>query len=234
MGYQSNGPAADRGPAQGARRIHVQEIAVMNTYARKLRSLNLDSGTHRRRVGECQAGAARLGGAEGANHALKIAYWTLAVVLALSSSWVHAQTPTCAAPGCNSVASDGFGNTAAGSSTLTHLIIIPTHTGGMTGSDNTASGFQALFSNTTGGGNTASGFQALLANTTGDDNTASGGDALRNNTTGTQNTASGAAALQNNTTGDYNTALGSQTLALNTTGGGNTASGAFALFDNTT
>src|SRR3984957_17838953 len=216
MGYQSNGPAADRGPAQGARRIHVQEIAVMNTYARKLRSLNLDSGTHRRRVGECQAGAARLGGAEGANHALKIAYWTLAVVLALSSSWVHAQTPTCAAPGCNSVASDGFGNTAAGSSTLTHLIIIPTHTGGMTGSDNTASGFQALFSNTTGGGNTASGVQALLANTN-----------------GAQNTASGGAALQNNTTGDYNTALGSQTLALNTTGGGNTASGAFALFDNT-
>jgi hypothetical protein len=45
---------------------------------------NLDTGTHRRRVGECHAGAARLRGAEGANHALKTTYWTLAHAI---TSW---------------------------------------------------------------------------------------------------------------------------------------------------
>ena len=40
--------------------------------------------------------------------------------------------------------------------------------------DNTASGVDALFSNTTGNYNTASGVSALRSNTTGDDNTASG------------------------------------------------------------
>src|ERR1700722_3565520 len=169
MGYQSNGPAADRGPAQGARRIHVQEIAVMNTYARRLRSLNLDSGAHRRWVGECQAGAARLGGAEGVNHALKTAHWTLAVVLALSSSLVHAQTPTCTAPGCNSVTSDNVNNTAVGTSALILLT---------TGLDNTALGSGSLEHNTSGIHNTASGFEALNSNTAGNENTASGNRAL--------------------------------------------------------
>jgi hypothetical protein len=97
----------------------------MKTLMRLLRSLNLDSGTHRRRVGECQAGAARLRGAEGTNHALKAAYWTLAVVLALSSSWVHAQTPTCAKlpppPACNPVTGDGVYNTAMGDAALITL-----------------------------------------------------------------------------------------------------------------
>jgi len=41
-----------------------------------------------------------------------------------------------------------------------------------TGLDNTALGYQALFSNTTGGNNTASGTSALLNNTTGSGNTA--------------------------------------------------------------
>ena len=43
-----------------------------------------------------------------------------------------------------------------------------------TGGDNTAAGWQALYSNTTGGDNTALGDSALNGNTTGDFNTAMG------------------------------------------------------------
>jgi hypothetical protein len=78
----------------------------------------------------------------------------------------------------------------------------------MTGSDNTATGVAALFSNTTGIANTANGFYALEANTTGYNNTANGDNALQDNTTGAQNTASGEWALEFNTTGSSNTALG--------------------------
>ena len=48
--------------------------------------------------------------------------------------------------------------------------------------------------------NTASGFQALFSNTTGIRNTASGGNALSSNTTGIFNTATGVFALSSNTT----------------------------------
>jgi len=99
---------------------------------------------------------------------------------------------------------------------------------------NTASGYQALLSNTTGNNNTANGRDALLSNTTGGQNTASGVSALLSNTTGIQNTASGSRALFSNTTGEFNTASGFQALAFNTTGSGNTASGRDALQANTT
>ncbi len=77
-----------------------------------------------------------------------------------------------------------------------------------TGGFNTASGFQALYSNTTADDNTASGGYALFRNSTGDGNTAIGTQALFSNTVGSFNTASGTYALQGNTTGSYNTALG--------------------------
>ena len=67
----------------------------------------------------------------------------------------YAQTPTCVAPGCNSVTSDIYGNTAAGSSALL------ANEGASGGSNNTALGENALASNTTGFYNTASGFGAL-------------------------------------------------------------------------
>jgi hypothetical protein len=95
----------------------------------------------------------------------------------------------------------------------------------MTGLYNTASGFQALLSNTTGTGNAASGTLALTHNTTGSQNTAVGGAALANNTLGFYNTASGNQALLSNTIGGDNTASGFQALDFNTTGGGNTALG---------
>ena len=103
----------------------------------------------------------------------------------------------------------------------------------MTGFRNTASGNEALFSNTTGRFNTASGSVALSNNTTGSSNTASGDSALFFNTTGSVNTASGQLALFNNTTGSDNTASGSAALFHNTTGFFNTASGTSALFNNT-
>jgi len=75
------------------------------------------------------------------------------------------------------------------------------------GSRNTATGFQALFSNTTDD-NTAYGYQALLNNTTGFFNIATGVGALADNTGGSGNTAIGYFALHNNTTGGGNTAIG--------------------------
>jgi hypothetical protein len=103
-----------------------------------------------------------------------------------------------------------------------------------TGANNTANGFQALFSNTTGANNTANGFQALRNNRTGNDNTTNGFQALFSNTTGSVNTAFGFQALFSNTTGNDNTANGVQALFSNTTGTNNTANGFQALRNNTT
>src|SRR5438128_232602 len=100
------------------------------------------------------------------------------------------------------------------------------------GVNNTAIGFQALFSNTTGGSNTANGSNALYSNTTGYNNTAVGVDALLFNTIGIANTGIGAVALQSNTTGSDNVAIGDG-LASNTTGSTNTAIGVSALGNNT-
>jgi hypothetical protein len=118
---------------------------------------------------------------------------------------------------------------------------------------NTATGFEALFSNKTGSRNTANGINALLFNQVGSSNTAIGTNALyRNsasnntaigdsalfsNVSGTGNTATGFRALFNNTTvgalsGDDNTAIGSSALFSNMTGFTNTAVGFDALTSN--
>src|SRR5437016_5189667 len=70
---------------------------------------------------------------------------------------------------------------------------------GTTGSDNTAVGFNALFSNNIGYQNTAVGSLALFGNTDGYNNTAVGKTALQSNTTAIDCTAVGVAALQQNT-----------------------------------
>ncbi|HRI19712.1 MAG TPA: tail fiber domain-containing protein [Panacibacter sp.] len=72
---------------------------------------------------------------------------------------------------------------------------------------NTAIGSKTLYNNT-GTNNTATGYQALYNNTTGFYNTASGYYSLRSNTTGVFNTAIGTTSLYSNT-GSYNTAVGS-------------------------
>jgi hypothetical protein len=124
---------------------------------------------------------------------------------------------------------DGLFNTGMGTGALGG----PTPVN-LTGSDNTAVGFQALFSNTTGSFNTAAGFKALVANTTGSNNTGLGLHALWSNTTGNENTASGVNALLYNTSGYDNTASGVNALLSNTSGYDNTASGFQSLYSNTT
>jgi len=117
-------------------------------------------------------------------------------------------------------------NTAEGTDALFSLTTL--------GFFNTATGFEALFSNTTGSANTATGLQALFFNTGGNHNTADGLEALFSNTTGSANTADGLDALFSNTTGSFNTADGHTALRQNTTGEGNTANGFRALVRNTT
>ncbi|MBZ5543879.1 MAG: tail fiber domain-containing protein [Acidobacteriia bacterium] len=103
---------------------------------------------------------------------------------------------------------------------------------GTTGSDNTATGDNALTSITLGDNNTASGSRALLSNTEGEGNVADGSWALSSNTTGGRNTASGLDALNANTTGTYNTASGAFALYYHTVGHFNTAIGHAALMYN--
>jgi trimeric autotransporter adhesin len=103
----------------------------------------------------------------------------------------------------------------------------------VSGSDITAVGYQALFSNTSGSWNTALGFQALYANYAGFDNVAVGYIALNNNTSANGNTAIGNYALLLNN-GNYNTATGTGALLANTSGTDNVANGRFALYDNST
>ena len=101
----------------------------------------------------------------------------------------------------------------------------------MTGNNNTANGYRALYSNTIGNSNTANGYRALYSNTTGNSNTANGFRALYSNTLGGFNTANGFSALRSNTLGNSNTANGVNALYSNTTGSDNTANGFQAGYD---
>jgi hypothetical protein len=125
----------------------------------------------------------------------------------------------------NNTTGIGIGNTATGYQALL------SNTGGF---DNTANGAAALTANTTGTNNTATGTGALQFNITGAANTADGNGALGENTTGSYNTAHGAYALEANTNGVDNTATGFEALIFNSTGSNNTASGVGALLKNTT
>jgi hypothetical protein len=101
-------------------------------------------------------------------------------------------------------------------------------------SANTATGYDALYSDTTGYYNTADGYEALALNTIGGYVTATGALALYSNVSGGYDTATGYGALYSNTSGFYNTATGFDALLSNTTGSDNTATGFEALFENTT
>ena len=107
-----------------------------------------------------------------------------------------------------------------------------------TGNHNTAYGAQALFSNGSNrpgsSDNTATGYRALYLNADGEKNTANGAYALSSNTEGIGNTATGYGALARNVLGNANTATGYQALFKNTDASGNTATGYQALFNNTT
>ncbi len=101
------------------------------------------------------------------------------------------------------------------------------------GNENSAFGYDALYSNTDGDDNSAFGSYALYSNTTGYYNSAFGSEALYSNTTGYYNSAFGFEALYSNTDGDGNSAFGSEALYSNTTGYYNSAFGFEALYSNT-
>lgn len=109
----------------------------------------------------------------------------------------------------------GFGNAAIGKDALRL---------NTTGALNTAIGMLSLTSNN-GSSNTATGYEALRSNSVGVQNTATGVSALYSNTTGSSNTASGLQALYLNTTGLSNSAFGGLALGANTTGSNNTGIG---------
>jgi hypothetical protein len=103
-----------------------------------------------------------------------------------------------------------------------------------TGSNNTAVGRRAMFSNTSGSGNVAIGSAALRSNTTGTTNTAIGTNAGLLNSSGSVNTGTGFDVLVGNSTGSYNTAYGGLSLRSNTFGNANTGIGTYALLQNNT
>src|SRR5208283_5064659 len=122
----------------------------------------------------------------------------LIAILVVIAESAYAQQPP------DTVASDGFGNTASGTAAL--LTLEPTQTP-HAGSMNSAYGYATLTKNVSGNFNTAVGNGALYKNTA-SDNTAVGGGALYNNTVAADNTAVGYAALYFNASGGSNTAVG--------------------------
>ncbi len=96
------------------------------------------------------------------------------------------------------------------------------------GNNNTTGGTKALFNND-GSDNSAYGYEALYSNTEGYSNTASGAQALFFNRDGFMNTAYGNASMLRNTTGAFNTAIGFGALSENIIGNENTASGNLAM-----
>jgi len=102
----------------------------------------------------------------------------------------------------------------------------------VSGHDNTATGFAALYSNT-GSYNTADGSNALSSVTSAQNCVGVGYNAGANITTSFGNTAVGMEALQSVTTGSYDTAIGYLALSAST-GSHNTAVGTSALQASTT
>ena len=93
----------------------------------------------------------------------------------------------------------GTNNTAVGFNTLTNI---------GSGLDNVAMGLNALANNTSANSNTALGVSAMFATNTGGANVAIGTFALENNTSGTNNIAIGFAAGQSISSGSGNIVIG--------------------------
>jgi len=96
------------------------------------------------------------------------------------------------------------------------------------GDNNTAVGYNSLYSNVRGVQNTAIGSGTLYANNA-NFNIAIGHNSLYNNTTGYYNLAIGVSSLQNNKIGLYNIAIGNSALLTSTQSYFNTAIGSSAL-----
>jgi hypothetical protein len=170
------------------------------------------------------------------NHSATAFSLSICLIFGMATAALAQQPP-------DTVKSDSMANTAMGTNALLHVNLDEngchnTASGeealysDTSGSYNTATGYSSLYSNTTGNNNAAAGFEALYSNSTGSDNAGSGYQALYKNTTGSFNTAAGAGALYTNSTAEYNTASGYQAL-YNNNGASNTASGYQALYANT-
>jgi hypothetical protein len=108
----------------------------------------------------------------------------------------------------------------------------------MSGSNNIASGFEAMYHNISGYNNIASGFEPMWENVSGYENIAIGWEALFDNISGYENIAIGSFSLYSNNNGQGNTAVGWGALGQNgqsaddggyVGGDYNTAVGTFAL-----
>ena len=128
-------------------------------------------------------------------------------VCTLVSAGVGASVSTATVLTATSAAMVAAGFTAGGSG----LAIAPTFN---VGSNSTAVGYQALYSNTVGT-STALGYKALY-NSTNNNNTAVGANSSLNITTGGNNVSVGAAALYTNQTSGFSTAIGDYALYSNT------------------
>ncbi|HEY6941730.1 tail fiber domain-containing protein [Dokdonella sp.] len=132
----------------------------------------------------------------------------------------HAQQPP------NPTPSDSSSNTAGGTDALLNLVL--------PASNNTAFGYDALYSNVSGQFNTAFGVTALRNSTTGDYNTAVGVSALSINGAGSYNTAVGVLSQYvGSGAGQSNVSVGVESL-YSSNGTDNVAIGASALHSNGT
>ena len=127
------------------------------------------------------------------NHSAKAYSGLICLISAMATTALAQQPP-------DTVKSDSMANTAMGSNALLHVNLSES------ACHNTASGEEALYSDTSGSYNTATGYSSLFSNKTGDNNTAIGYESLYHNSTGSNNTASGYEALFQSTTGFENTA----------------------------
>ncbi len=155
------------------------------------------------------------------NHSAMAYSGLICLISAMATSALAQQPP-------DTVKSDSMANTAMGSNALLHVNLSES------ACHNTASGEEALYSDTSGSYNTATGYSSLFSNKTGDNNTASGYESLYHNSTGSNNTASGYEALFQSTTGIENTAAGAGALQYVTTGNNNIAVGYQAGYHLTT
>jgi hypothetical protein len=146
------------------------------------------------------------------NHSAMACSVSICLISAMATSALAQQPP-------DPVKSDSMANTAMGTNALLHANLSES------ACHNTASGEDALYSDTSGSYNTATGFSSLFSNKTGDNNTAAGYESLYYNSTGSHNTASGYQALYANSTGSENSALGEAAYRSGTTGNNNIAVG---------
>jgi len=153
------------------------------------------------------------------NHLPKAPSLIICLLSAVATSALAQQPP-------DLVKSDSLANTAMGTNALLHVDLAEY------GCHNTASGEDALYSDTSGSYNTATGFSSMFSNTSGENNTAAGYESMYFNSTGSSNVGIGYRAMYANTTGSYNTANGYEALSANTTAAYNTASGYGALNSN--